>query len=125
VTLEATRTKPGTGPYWALRVIESALLLVSLAGIGLFAWSIVDILRIETAAVPTKEIPASLWPGIFIFLGAMALLQLVRVVLHRYRRDDGTPRADARGEATAATREAMAALDANATDVRTETETGV
>jgi TRAP-type C4-dicarboxylate transport system permease small subunit len=124
VTLSATRTKPGTGPYWVLRVIESALLLVSLAGIGMFAWSIVDIIRIETAAVATKDIPPSLWPGIFVFLGAMALLQLVRIVLHRYRRDDGTPRADARGEATAATREVLAGLDAEAADVRTETGTG-
>jgi TRAP-type C4-dicarboxylate transport system permease small subunit len=94
----SVRTK-GLAPYWALRVLESALLFAALGGIVLFAWSFVDILRIETAAVPTKDIPATLWPGVFIFLGAMVLLQVVRVVLHRYRRDDGTPRGDERDAA--------------------------
>jgi hypothetical protein len=76
----------------------------------MFAWSIVDILRIETAAVPTGAMPPSAWPGVFIFFGSMVLLQAVRAVLHRYRREDGTPRADARGAAAAATAEVLASL---------------
>lgn len=95
--------KPVKGPrltaYWVLRVIESALLLVALGGIGLFAWSIVDIVRIEAAVSPVAGMPPSAWPGIFIFFGSMVLLQVVRVILHRYRREDGTPRNDARGAA--------------------------
>jgi TRAP-type C4-dicarboxylate transport system permease small subunit len=128
VTSEAdnpARSGVATGPYWVLRVVETALLLASLVGIGMFAWSAVDILRIETAAVPTKEIPATLWPGVFIFVGAMLLLQLVRVVLGRYRRDDGSPRGDARGSAAAATAEALSELDTTAPAVtRTDTDTG-
>jgi hypothetical protein len=96
--------------FWFLRVLESGLLLSSLAGILLFAWSAVDIVRIETAAVRTAELPWSLWPGIFVFLGSMVLLQVLRVALRRYRRDDGSPRADARGAAAAATAEVLASV---------------
>jgi len=91
------RTK-GVSPYWALRVAESALLVSALVGIGAFAWSLVDIIRIETApgaaatTAATRELPAWAWPGIFLFLGSMVALQVVRVFLHRYRRDDGAPR---------------------------------
>jgi TRAP-type C4-dicarboxylate transport system permease small subunit len=107
-----TTPAPVKGPrvtaYWVLRVMESALLLVALGGIGLFAWSIVDIVRIETAVSPIVDLPASAWPGIFTFFGSMVLLQVVRAVLHRYRREDGTPRDDARGAAAAATAQALA-----------------
>jgi TRAP-type C4-dicarboxylate transport system permease small subunit len=117
--------RSGITAYWVLRAIESGLLLVSLVGIGLFAWSLVDILRIETAAVPTKELPASAWPGVFIFFGGMVLLQVVRMVLARYRRDDGTPRDDARGATAVTTTEMLASLDEMpATDATTDTETG-
>lgn len=102
---------PSTGVYWVLRVVESALLLASLVGIGLFAWSVVDILGIGTTATSTKHLPASVWPGILLFVGAMLVLQVVRVVLQRYRREDGSPRGDARGVAAAATTDALAALE--------------
>ncbi|HEY5517178.1 MAG TPA: hypothetical protein VIL15_02810 [Coriobacteriia bacterium] len=97
-------------PYWALRVAESTLLVSALAGIGLFAWSLVDIIRIETAlgaTAATRELPAGAWPGIFIFFGSMVALQFVRMFLQRYRRDDGTPRGDERS-AAAATAEVLA-----------------
>ena len=103
----AAQRAKGAGPYWALRVTETVLLVAALVGIGLFAWSLVDIVRIETAAgaatttAATRDIPASAWPGIFVFLVSMAALQVVRVVLHRYRRDDGTPRGDERSAAAA------------------------
>lgn len=100
--------EPRLTAYWVLRGIESLLLLVSLGGMLLFAWSIVDIVRIEAATSPVGELPASAWPGIFIFFGGMVLLQAVRLVLHRYRREDGTPRDDARGAVAAATTEALA-----------------
>jgi len=91
-------------PYWALRVAESALLVTALAGIALFAWSLVDIIRIETApgaTVATRELPAGAWPGIFVFFGSMVALQFVRMFLQRYRRDDGTIRGDERSAAAA------------------------
>jgi hypothetical protein len=94
VSPAATSGKPdGLGAFWSLRVLESGLLLTSLVGIGMFAWSLVDILRIESAKVVTKELPPTAWPGVFIFFGSMVLLQVVRVVLHRYRGDNGAPRA--------------------------------
>ena len=81
------------------------------AGVVLFAVSIFSIIRIETdpgasaTTELTREIPWASWYGIFIFFGSMLLLQLVRVWLHRYRGEDGTPRrkaaADARPEAGA------------------------
>lgn len=97
-------------PYWALRVAESTLLVTALAGIALFAWSLVDIIRIETApgaTVATRELPAGAWPGIFVFFGSMVALQFVRMFLQRYRRDDGTPRGGERS-AAAATAELLA-----------------
>jgi hypothetical protein len=102
----------GARPYWALRVVETLLLVAALVGIGLFAWSLVDMVRIETApgaeatTADTRENPAGAWPGIFVFFGSMAGLQVVRVVLHRYRRDDGSPRGDERS-AAAATADAL------------------
>lgn len=108
-----------TGPpvFRVLRVVETVLLLACLGGIATFAVSIFSIFRIESAPDAaattelTREIPWSAWYGIFIFLGAMLLLQLVRTWLHGHRRADGTPRADARGMAVAATAEAMSADD--------------
>jgi TRAP-type C4-dicarboxylate transport system permease small subunit len=100
----------GARPYWALRIAESTLLVSALAGIGLFAWSLVDIIRIETAlgaTAATRELPAGAWPGIFIFFGSMVALQFVRMFLQRYRRDDGTRRGDERS-AAAATAEVLA-----------------
>jgi hypothetical protein len=97
-------------PYWALRVAESTLLVAALAGIGLFAWSLIDIIRIETAPDATGvtgELPAGAWPGIFVFLASMVALQVVRMFLQRYRRDDGTIRGDERS-AAAATAEVLA-----------------
>jgi TRAP-type C4-dicarboxylate transport system permease small subunit len=94
----------GARPYWALRVAESTLLVSALAGIALFAWSLVDIIRIETAlgaTAATRELPAGAWPGIFIFFGSMVALQFVRMFLQRYRRDDGTRRGDERSAALA------------------------
>jgi len=101
---------PNNGVFWSLRVLESALLLSALAGIGLFAWCLVDIVRIETAAAPTTELPPTAWPGIFLFFGSMVVLQVVRAVLQRYRRDDGTQRGDARTQAAVATAEVLASL---------------
>jgi predicted lysophospholipase L1 biosynthesis ABC-type transport system permease subunit len=86
--------------YWVLRALETALLLAALASMGVFAWSIVDIFR-------TGAMPFSVWPGIAAFLVAMVLLQVVRGVLERHRREDGSPRADARGIAAAATAEVL------------------
>jgi TRAP-type C4-dicarboxylate transport system permease small subunit len=108
----AAQNPKGAGPYWALRVTETVLLVAALVGIGLFAWSLVDIVRIETAAgaatttAATRDLPAGAWPGIFVFLGSMIALQAVRVVLHRYRRDDGSARGDERS-AKAATADAL------------------
>jgi hypothetical protein len=104
-----------SGPrvYKVLRVVETVLLVTSLAGIASFALSIFAILRIESAPGAaaatdlTREIPWSAWYGIFIFFGSMILLQVVRVWLHRHRREDGTARADARGQAAAATADAL------------------
>jgi TRAP-type C4-dicarboxylate transport system permease small subunit len=117
------RTK-GLAPYWTLRVLESALLVAALVGIGLFAWSIVDIIRIEVApgaasmTAAKRGLPSGAWPGIFIFFGCMVALQVVRMILPRYRRDDGTPRGDERAAARA-TAEVLAS-----TDVVSEPEAG-
>jgi hypothetical protein len=103
--------KPGrTGLYWPLRVLESGLLLSSLIGLGLFAWSLVDIVRIETNPVLKGSLPPTAWPGVFTFFGSLALLQIVRLLLYRYRRDDGTPRGDARDTAAATTAEVLASV---------------
>jgi len=101
---------PHNGVFWSLRVLESGLLLSALAGMALFAWCLVDIVRIETAAAATAELPPTAWPGIFLFFGSMVALQVVRAVLVRYRRDDGTQRGDARTQAAAATAEVLASL---------------
>lgn len=99
--------------YWVLRVLESATLLAILIGIALFAYSLVDIVRIETKPGATnvtgavREPPPTAYPGLSLFLGGMIALQGVRVVLHRYRRADGTARGDERGTAVAATVEAL------------------
>jgi hypothetical protein len=100
----------GIGVFWSLRVLETGLLLSALTGVGMFAWSLVDIVRIETDPAAAGGIPPTAWPGVFTFLGSMALLQVVRVFLHRYRRDDGSPRGDARGAAAAATAEVLASV---------------
>lgn len=102
--------------YWALRVAETALLVAMLAGIALFAYSIVDIVRIETKPGATnqagapRELPPTAYPGLALFLGGMIALQGVRVVLHRYRRSDGTARG-AEADAIAATAAALAEDD--------------
>jgi len=87
-------------PYWALRIAETGLLLTSFAGIALFAYSLVDILRIETDSVAAGSVPPLAWPGIFVFFGSMIALQVVRTVLHRYRGDDGAPRGARHDDAT-------------------------
>jgi len=115
---------PSTGAYWGLRVLESGLLLVSLAGIGLFAWSVVDIIGIGRAATPGDHVPASLWPGVILFVGAMIALEIVRVFLHRYRRDDGSPRGDARGVAAAATADLLSDLEGDAPSADTSADAG-
>lgn len=89
-------------PYWALRIAETGLLLTALVGIGMFAWSLVDIIRIEASPAALGTSPVWAWPGIFVFFGSMIALQVVRTFLHRYRRDDGTPRGGER-EAAAVT----------------------
>jgi hypothetical protein len=116
-------------------VLETALLVSALVGIVLFAWSIVDIVRIETspaaqaakaaavavatgqareasasAAGPIGEVPALAWPGIFLFFGSLALLQPVRGFLGRYRGIDGAQRSSATGAAAAATSDVLASL---------------
>ncbi len=113
------------GAYWFLRVLETGLLVSGLAGLGLFAWCIVDIVRIESAATPSSAMPPTAWPGVFLFFGSMVLLQVVRAFLMRYRRDDGTPRGDARSAAADVTAEVLASLDetapaAAAVEVQTE-----
>jgi hypothetical protein len=123
-TAVTRRSGGGNATYWTLRVLESGLLAVSLVAIVMFAWSIVDIVRIEKVAGST-EVPGTLWPGVFLFVGAMVLLQVVRIVLRRYRRDDGTPRNDARGAAAAATSEMLASLDgADGTDAKSGSGNG-
>jgi hypothetical protein len=94
-------------------VLESGLLLSALIGLGLFAWSLVDIIRIETTPAALGSIPPTAWPGVFTFFGSLLLLQFVRGFLMRYRRDDGTDRADASSaaaSAAAATAEVLASL---------------
>jgi hypothetical protein len=102
--------------------METGLLVAAAVGMGLFAYSLVDIVRLETAAVRTAELPATAWPGVFVFLGSMVLLQVVRVVLHRYRRDDGTRRADARGRAASATAEVLASVTDDTADMTAPAE---
>lgn len=128
----AGRTTPTSGghrAYWVLRIVESVLLLAMVAGIGMFAWSLVDIVRIETAKNATGAMPPTAWPGVFVFGGALVLLQVVRAVLVRYRHEDGTPRGDARDLAAAATADVLAAHDARTNDpqadIESDTGTGV
>jgi len=115
----------GGGAYWAGRVAETFLLLAALAGIGMFAWSIIDIVRIESGPGAGREVSAVLpplaWPGVFTFIGAMVLLQLVRMLLVGVRRDDGSSRADGSGEAAASTARALAEDD-SARPVQTTTD---
>jgi hypothetical protein len=122
--------------FWTFRVFETGLLLTALVGLAMFAWSIVDIVRIESAAVATtapatataaqspseeptsgavtaavQEMPPGAWPGIFLFFGSLLVLQPVRGILVRYRRDDGTQRDTATDAAAKATAEALAVLE--------------
>ena len=106
---DAQASSRDTGIFWTLRVIETGLLASALVGLGLFAWCIVDIVRIETTA-GGGGMPPTAWPGIFTFFGSMVLLQVVRGFLGRYRRADGTQRGDARDVAAAATAEVLAGL---------------
>jgi hypothetical protein len=131
VQSETSRTRA----FWTLRVLETALLVSALVGLVMFAWSIVDIVRIETspaaqaakaaavavatgqardasasAAGPISEMPALAWPGIFLFFGSLVLLQPVRGFLGRYRGMDGAQRSAAARAAAAATSEALASL---------------
>lgn len=101
---EAGGSKPeasGARAYWVMRALESATLVAILIGIALFAYSLVDIVRIETkpgatnAAGAVRELPPTAYPGLALFFGGMIVLQVVRVVLHRYRRADGSARSDA------------------------------
>lgn len=117
-------TEGDSRAYWVLRAVESALLLGMLAGIALFAWSLVDIVRIETGTAGGTSVPPSAWPGVAVFGGSLVLLQVVRIVLFRYRRDDGTPRGDARDRAASATSEALGELDGD-DGKQTDTRDGV
>jgi TRAP-type C4-dicarboxylate transport system permease small subunit len=110
VTASTTPTGNHPRAFWALRAVETGLLLLALVGIALFAWSIVDIVRIETG-VWTEAAPPGAWPGILLCFGSLLLLQPVRAILVRYRRDDGTQRGDARDEAVKATASALASID--------------
>jgi hypothetical protein len=97
--------------YWPLRVAESALLLSALVGVGLFAWSLVDIVRIETDPAAAGSMPATAWPGIFLFFGSLVLLQFVRAALMRYRHDDGSQRGGAHDAAASATADVLASIE--------------
>ena len=97
--------------FWPLRVAESALLVSALVGVGLFAWSLVDIVRIETDPAAAGSMPPTAWPGIFLFFGSLVLLQVVRAVLMRYRRDDGSQRGGARDAAASTTAEVLASIE--------------
>lgn len=108
----------GTPLYWVLRIVETALLATSLIGIGMFAWSLVDIVRIETTTSLAGSLPSGAWPGILVFFGSMVLLQVVRVFLHRYRRADGTPRADSRSAVADVTAEALGGETRRSGDAR-------
>jgi hypothetical protein len=136
VTASAKPAGDRSRAFWTFRVLETGLLLSALVGLALFAWSIVDIVRIETATVaatapvataavapassgePTsgavaaavQEMPPGAWPGIFLFFGSLLVLQPVRGILVRYRRDDGTRRDGATAAAATATAEALAAV---------------
>lgn len=101
---------PNNGVFWSLRVLETGLLLSSLVGLGLFAWCLVDIVRIETGAANSTALPPTAWPGIFLFFGSMIALQVVRVFLERYRHDDGTQRGGPRDQAAAATAELLSTI---------------
>jgi hypothetical protein len=120
--------RSGLATYWTLRVLETALLLSAFAAMVMFAWSFVDIVKIErtsTAAVSAaaSSTPPMLWPGIFLFVGSMVLLQVVRVVLGGARRADGSPRADARGAAAETTAAVLASLDDGPEPVPEATDT--
>lgn len=116
-------TQSDNRAFWILRICESALLLGMLAGIVLFAWSLMDIVRIETGTSGTTSVPPSAWPGVAVFGGSLVLLQIVRIALQRYRREDGTPRMDARGRAAMTTTDALSELDAS-DDTKTDTGDG-
>jgi hypothetical protein len=97
--------------FWPLRVAESALLVSALVGVGLFAWSLVDIVRIETNPAAAGSMPPTAWPGIFLFFGSLVLLQIVRAALMRYRHDDGSQRGGARDAAASATADVLASIE--------------
>jgi hypothetical protein len=94
-------TRKGITGYRVGRVAETLLLLAAGAGILMFAWSIVDIVRIEAAAgasnATSEVLPPLAWPGVLLFFGAIVLLQPVRALMARVRADDGS----FRGSATA------------------------
>jgi TRAP-type C4-dicarboxylate transport system permease small subunit len=115
----------GLAAYWTLRVLETVLLLSSLAAMALFAWSIVDIVHITLQGTATDAILAAplLVPSVFLFLGSMVLLQVVRVVLGGSRRADGSPKADARGAAAETTAAALASLEDDPETVPTAADT--
>jgi hypothetical protein len=103
----------GLAAYWTLRVLETVLLLSSLVAMAMFAWSIVDIVHLTLQGIGPDPILGAplLLPSVFLFLGSMVLLQVVRAVLGGSRRADGTPRADARGAAVETTAAALASLE--------------
>lgn len=76
----ASRGVPGI----ILRAAEPLLMVTGICGIGLFAWSIVDIVRIESApgaaltTAATREVPAGAWPGVFLLFGSVLALRVVR-----------------------------------------------
>jgi hypothetical protein len=103
----------GLAAYWTLRALETVLLLSSLAAMAMFAWSIVDIVSITSQGIAPDPILAAplLLPSVFLFVGSMVLLQVVRAVFGGSRRADGSPRADARGAAVETTAAALASRE--------------
>ncbi len=97
---------PSRTVYWVLRVAETVLLLGGLAGIVGFAWTIVD--AFHGGMTGEFVLPAMVWPSILVFFGSMLLLQVVRGLIAPHRRDDGTPKADARAAAARTTAEVLA-----------------
>jgi TRAP-type C4-dicarboxylate transport system permease small subunit len=122
----ASAPDAGSSAFWTLRVLESGLLLGALVGLGLFAWSLVDIVAIETTPALKGSIPPTAWPGVFTFFGSLVLLQVVRGFLHRYRRDDGSPRGGevAAAAATAEILESIPEAPASTADAAEASEEG-
>lgn len=115
----------GLAAYWTLRVLETVLLLAALAAMAMFAWSIVDVVHITVQGTAPDAILAAplLLPSVFVFLGSMVLLQVVRAVFGGSRRADGSPKADARGAAAETTAEVLASLDEGPEPVAETAET--